>query len=216
MTFRLHSLPPCLRQSIFTRTSLTPHWSHATPRWSHYRHLSSHFFTRTAAPPPALGRRLLWLIPIAGGFALFAAPEPRSLWPSLFHSPTLIPCPPSTPSSPPPDGPIILSPAESDRSLLRRILQFLNCKIWEPILTARRFIFLCILFVPVFLTAPMLLVGSPDSSLMGDRWGAVWWYGFLTRQMQLAGPTFIKVSTLPVYSIMHICAVLKHFSRITT
>jgi len=27
----------------------------------------------------------------------------------------------------------------------------------------------------------------------GERWGAVWWYGFLVHQMQKAGPTFIKV-----------------------
>jgi aarF domain-containing kinase len=27
----------------------------------------------------------------------------------------------------------------------------------------------------------------------GVRWGAVWWYDFMVRQMQKAGPTFIKV-----------------------
>ncbi|PIL31793.1 hypothetical protein GSI_06497 [Ganoderma sinense ZZ0214-1] len=40
----------------------------------------------------------------------------------------------------------------------------------------------------------MLLIGQPETKLGGDRWGAVWWYGFLTRQMQLAGPTFIKLA----------------------
>ena len=206
MTFRLFSLPPCLRQSIFARTGFTPA-PHNTARWARHRHLSSQFFTRTSAPPPQIGRRLLWLIPIAGGFALYAAPQPRSFWPTLFDSPTLIPCPP--PAPPPPDqsqiAHTILSPAESDRTLLRRIISFLNCSIWEPILTARRFIFLCILFVPVILTAPMLVVGRPDTRLLGDRWGAVWWYGFLTSQMQRAGPTFIKVRQL-FYA--HICVLL--------
>ncbi|KAG8850582.1 hypothetical protein FRB96_009673 [Tulasnella sp. 330] len=40
----------------------------------------------------------------------------------------------------------------------------------------------------------MLLVGKPSPVLGGDTWGAVWWYGFLTHQMQRAGPTFIKLA----------------------
>lgn len=65
--------------------------------------------------------------------------------------------------------------------------------IWGPILTARRFIHLFYLFLPVVITMPMLLVGSPDMQMHGDRWGAVWWYDFLVKRMQAAGPTFIKV-----------------------
>jgi hypothetical protein len=42
----------------------------------------------------------------------------------------------------------------------------------------------------------MLLVGKPQKSLGGDRWGAVWWYGLLVSRMQAAGPTFIKVGNL--------------------
>ncbi|PSS05440.1 hypothetical protein PHLCEN_2v3820 [Hermanssonia centrifuga] len=90
--------------------------------------------------------------------------------------------------------PTINSPAELDRSMLSRIVSLLRDNIWEPILTARRFIHLLVLFLPVFVSAPMLLVGTPEPRLGGDRWGAVWWYGFLTTQMQRAGPTFIKLS----------------------
>jgi len=40
----------------------------------------------------------------------------------------------------------------------------------------------------------MLLVGSPEETLQGDRWGAVWWYDYLVVQMDRAGPTFIKLA----------------------
>ncbi|KAI0361436.1 ABC1-domain-containing protein [Trametes cingulata] len=89
---------------------------------------------------------------------------------------------------------MIMSPSESDRSLLGRILAFIRERLIEPILTAKRFVYLCCVFVPVLLAAPMLLVGQPEEHLGGDRWGAVWWYGFLTSQMQRAGPTFIKLA----------------------
>jgi aarF domain-containing kinase len=59
--------------------------------------------------------------------------------------------------------------------------------------TATRFIHLTVLFVPVIVMMPMLLVGAPEAKLQGDRWGAVWWYGLLVARMEAAGPTFIKV-----------------------
>lgn len=40
----------------------------------------------------------------------------------------------------------------------------------------------------------MLLVGSPEERLQGDKWGAVWWYGYLVAQLDRAGPTFIKLA----------------------
>lgn len=40
----------------------------------------------------------------------------------------------------------------------------------------------------------MLLVGSPEDRLQGDKWGAVWWYDYLVAQMDRAGPTFIKLA----------------------
>ncbi len=88
-----------------------------------------------------------------------------------------------------------MSPSESDRTLSARIIAFIRERILEPIFTAQRFVYLFCVFVPVLLATPMLLVGQPEERLAGDKWGAVWWYDFLTSQMQLAGPTFIKVSS---------------------
>jgi hypothetical protein len=83
----------------------------------------------------------------------------------------------------------------------------INRYILEPLLTIVRFFHLTLLFGPVILSAPMLLIGTPGSGGKrgkrgasgvkvedDERWGAVWWYGFLVKQMERAGPTFIKVS----------------------
>ena len=64
-----------------------------------------------------------------------------------------------------------------------------------------RFFHLAILFGPVILTTPMLFVGGaqprkkPGKPMAGqdENWGAVWWYGFLVKQMERAGPSFIKL-----------------------
>ncbi|KXN88764.1 ABC1 family protein C21C3.03, mitochondrial [Leucoagaricus sp. SymC.cos] len=40
----------------------------------------------------------------------------------------------------------------------------------------------------------MLLIGKSEKQLKGDKWGTVWWYGLLVRQMEAAGPTFIKLA----------------------
>ena len=141
--------------------------------------------------------RTLWLAPIIGGVAIYLSPDPRIHLPSVFSSPTLIPCPESRDYTRRfSDKDMIGSPAEPQRSLSFRMIRILQDYVWEPILTARRFIFLFCLFVPVIVTMPMLVVGSPDERLQGDRWGAVWWYGFLVRRMQTAGPTFIKVISI--------------------
>jgi aarF domain-containing kinase len=71
----------------------------------------------------------------------------------------------------------------------------------EPIFTFLRFFHLVLLFGPVILTSPMILVGGSDKRRKRDRpsgeeaeaWGAVWWYGFLVNQMERAGPSFIKL-----------------------
>jgi aarF domain-containing kinase len=77
----------------------------------------------------------------------------------------------------------------------------LQAYIWEPIFTFLRFFHLVILFGPVIITSPMLLVGRSDRRRKRGRpngeeeeaWGAVWWYGFLVNQMERAGPSFIKL-----------------------
>lgn len=80
---------------------------------------------------------------------------------------------------------IVFSPSEHRLSLIDHV--------WECILTAKRFIYLLFLFMPVLISSPMLLVGKPQKSL---KWGAVWWYGLLVSRMEAAGPTFIKVGYL--------------------
>ncbi|CAO1633674.1 unnamed protein product [Sympodiomycopsis kandeliae] len=98
--------------------------------------------------------------------------------------------------------------------VLNRIASLINDVIIEPIGTAKRFIVLFALFFPVLLTMPMLLVGrkgvtssrkrkgnhvNGDSATYvdvdnQDRWGAIWWFNFLVKQMERAGPTFIKLA----------------------
>ncbi len=189
MALRLSTLPPGLKQSLLLQLSPPPIVRHASI-WARNPRFSSQFFTKLPAPVPPMGRKLLWLIPVAGGIVLYFAPRQKSNFPAVFESPTLIPCPPRTDQI---IEPTILSPAEPDKSIILRIVSILRERIWEPILTARRFVHLLLYFVPVLLTSPMLLVGLPEERLKGDRWGAVWWYGFLTAQMQRAGPTFVKV-----------------------
>ncbi|SPO40048.1 related to unusual protein kinase [Pseudozyma flocculosa] len=81
----------------------------------------------------------------------------------------------------------------------------IHAYIIEPLGTAKRFIVLVVLFLPVILTAPMLMVGHRreggrrrgrrvSKREEGERWGALWWYGFLVKQMERAGPTFIKLA----------------------
>ena len=199
MTSRLFSLPPGLRHAILVPCRASPSvytaGRHHAVCWSRpvHRSFSSQFFTRTAAPAPSLRHKLLVLLPLAGGILFYAAPQSRKDKTNIFASDKLIPCPATSQAV---LEPTILSPAEpEDQRIVWRIVVLVREYVLEPIHTARRFVYLCFLFVPVLLAAPMLLVGAPEQRLFGDRWGAVWWYGFLTAQMQRAGPTFVKVSS---------------------
>jgi hypothetical protein len=71
--------------------------------------------------------------------------------------------------------------------------------IYEPIATGLRFIQLLIIFVPAFATIPIIFVGSRDPNRDNERTGTLWWYSFLVKQMERAGPTFIKVKCLILY-----------------
>lgn len=143
-------------------------------------------FSTTSTRSVFRSRRLL-LVPLVGAGALLSlSPRNEPSVPTILANPTIIPC--SARSNLFTHQ--LSSPLEERHSILRTIIFFLRDRIWEPILTARRFIYLAVLFGPVLLASPMLLVGSPKH---GERWGAMWWYGFLVAQMQRAGPTFIKV-----------------------
>ncbi|KAI0082092.1 ABC1-domain-containing protein [Panus rudis PR-1116 ss-1] len=187
MFCRFSALPPGLNQCVFSRLS-QPSIRHATT-WTRHARLNPQFFSRVPPPTPRLGRQALWAIPVAGGIYFYLkTPKPEPHIPTIFTSPTLIPCKQQVIET------TILAPDEEDRSILSRIGSLFVERIWEPVLTAGRFIHLLILFLPVLFTSPMLLIGRPERRLGGDRWGAVWWYGFLTAQMQRAGPTFVKLA----------------------
>lgn len=106
------------------------------------------------------------------------------------------------------------------RRIINRLENILNDFLIEPLGTAKRFVVLLFLFLPVILTMPMVLVGSKGvtssrkrrgnhasgGSSAGhkgdsyvdvdnqDRWGAIWWFNLLVKQMERAGPTFIKLA----------------------
>ena len=74
------------------------------------------------------------------------------------------------------------------------VIVFVDLYIWEPICTGLRFLHLVVIFVPVMVSVPAIWVGKRDSKRGGERSGTLWWYRFLVRSMERAGPAFIKVS----------------------
>ena len=147
---------------------------------------------------PRLRLRPRLLVPLTGGLLLLFVPARLSPAPVIAGPPDVL-CP-SPVSSPPPFS----SSSPPNLTLSRRILDILRSSIWEPILIAKRFVYLLVLFTPVIICSPMLLVGRPKKRFKGDRWGAVWWYGLLVKRMSAAGPTFIKVcTTLSLYASPH-------------
>ncbi|KAK0615724.1 hypothetical protein B0T17DRAFT_497129 [Bombardia bombarda] len=85
---------------------------------------------------------------------------------------------------------------DSDRGLARtgrQIIIFLHLYIWEPICTGVRFLHLLGIFVPVILTVPAIWVGRRRPDRDNERTGTLWWYSFLVKSMEWAGPAFIKL-----------------------
>ncbi|KAG2156668.1 uncharacterized protein EDB93DRAFT_1238943 [Suillus bovinus] len=195
---RIHALPSQMRLLVLShRLSIVRgsglsvrHSTFQRPQHTARFHLQS--FKSPKNPPTRLWRNIAWLIPVTGGVALYLYPSQQLHLPSIFSSPTLIPCTENDLNVQARD-PIIGSPAEPHMPIPSRILSLLQEHLWEPLLTARRFIHLFYLFIPVIITMPMLLVGKPERRYRGDKWGAIWWYGFLVRRMETAGPTFIKL-----------------------
>jgi aarF domain-containing kinase len=183
MALKFSRLPPGLRQLALGQHSPLLH-----ARWAH-RFSRNAFFFKAPLPAPGFRRKVLWLIPVAGGIGFLLKPQPKSVLPQVLQDDAFIPCNRQTPRP----RPIIYSPYEADRSLLSRVGLFLRNTILEPLVTAGRFAYLFCLFFPVILASPMLLIGTPAPELQGDRWGAVWWYDLFVVQMERAGPTFIKV-----------------------
>ena len=89
---------------------------------------------------------------------------------------------------------------ENDRGFTRlrhQVVLFLDLYIWEPVCTGVRFLQLAVIFVPVLLTVPAIWFGRRHPDRGNERTGTLWWYGFLVKAMEWAGPAFIKVGSTP-------------------
>lgn len=87
---------------------------------------------------------------------------------------------------------------DDDRGLSRlrhKVVYFLDLYVWEPLCTGVRFIHLALIFVPVILAIPAIWIGRRQKDRNNERVGTIWWYGFLVKGMEWAGPAFIKVRT---------------------
>ncbi|KAK6525072.1 hypothetical protein TWF281_011951 [Arthrobotrys megalospora] len=83
------------------------------------------------------------------------------------------------------------------QSLVRRALSYVeryfHSYVLEPVATGLRFLHLALLFLPVMVTMPAIWIGPRLPFRDDERTGTLWWYGFLVRSMERAGPTFIKL-----------------------
>lgn len=65
--------------------------------------------------------------------------------------------------------------------------------VYDPIATGFRFLHLAVIFLPVVIMVPAMWIGRGVSSRNNVRSGTLWWYRFLVKAMERAGPAFIKV-----------------------
>lgn len=65
--------------------------------------------------------------------------------------------------------------------------------VYDPIATGFRFLHLFVIFMPVIVTVPMIWAGRALESNNGAQSGTIWWYRFLVKAMERAGPAFIKL-----------------------
>ena len=79
------------------------------------------------------------------------------------------------------------------RRFWRGLILVFDQYIYEPLATGFRFFHLVFIFVPVIITVPAIWIGSRQKDRDAERSGTLWWYGFLVRSMERAGPAFIKV-----------------------
>lgn len=85
---------------------------------------------------------------------------------------------------------------DDERGFLRfrhNVVFYLDLYIWEPLCTGLRFLHLVVIFVPVLVSIPALWIGPRDKKRGFERSGTLWWYWFLVKSMERAGPAFIKV-----------------------
>ncbi|KAH8916228.1 ABC1-domain-containing protein [Atractiella rhizophila] len=105
------------------------------------------------------------------------------------------------------------SPPRTERKSMFRLI---DIYLLEPTLTCLRFVHLTIIFLPVLLSSPLLILewfskkeqrrlvrrkkGDKENGANGEHDGngelgtTKWWYGLLVNSMERAGPTFIKLA----------------------
>ncbi|KAJ9609482.1 hypothetical protein H2200_005809 [Cladophialophora chaetospira] len=79
------------------------------------------------------------------------------------------------------------------RRFYKTVIYVLDQWVYEPLATTLRFFHLVIIFVPVIVTVPAAFLGSRRKDKDNERVGTIWWYGFLVKSMERAGPAFIKL-----------------------
>lgn len=77
--------------------------------------------------------------------------------------------------------------------MLQSFVIFWNYYVYDTVATGCRFVHLVVVFLPVILAAPAVWLGRRIEGRRGTRTGTLWWYNFLVKSMERAGPTFIKV-----------------------
>lgn len=85
---------------------------------------------------------------------------------------------------------------DDERGLYRfghKFFIFLDLYFWEPLCTGIRFVELVFIFIPVIFTVPAIWIGGRQPNRDNERSGTLWWYNFLVKSMERAGPAFIKV-----------------------
>jgi aarF domain-containing kinase len=86
--------------------------------------------------------------------------------------------------------------AQGLSKLCQTIWVYFYYYVYDPIATGFRFMHLAIIFIPVVAAVPAIWIGRKVQDHDGARTGTLWWYRFLVKAMERAGPAFIKVSSL--------------------
>ncbi|EPS30828.1 hypothetical protein PDE_05780 [Penicillium oxalicum 114-2] len=79
------------------------------------------------------------------------------------------------------------------RRLFQSIRVFWYYYVYDPIATGFRFLRLAVIFVPVVITVPVIWIGRKIDGKSNAQTGTLWWYRFLVKAMERAGPAFIKL-----------------------
>ncbi|KAK9369988.1 ABC1 family-domain-containing protein [Lipomyces kononenkoae] len=85
-----------------------------------------------------------------------------------------------------------VQPLPVNNAILKRVYVIVH-SIKNSVATWCRFLNLVVIFVPVIAGSPAILFGHRISDSENETTGALWWYKLLTRSMERAGPTFIKL-----------------------